>query len=68
MLTAPLHSSFVVAIRTNVQYLDMTILTSIVLLGHMTPLFRAQLKQHYFKKTATLLGIFLKPKWKFVGQ
>ena len=30
MLTAPLHSSFVVAIRTNVQYLDMTIL---VILG-----------------------------------
>ena len=32
MLTAPLHSSFVVAIRTNVKYLDMTLLTSILFL------------------------------------
>lgn len=40
MLTAPLHSTLVVAIRTNVKYLNMTLLTSILLLGHLTLLFR----------------------------
>ena len=54
MLTALMNSSFVVAIQTNVQYLDRTLLTSTLLLGSTSLIpcciVSHQLKQHSSRK------------------
>ena len=59
MLTAPLHSSFVVAIRTNVQYLDMTLLTSIFLVGP-TSLIQCYILSHQLQKHSSRKGYFIR--------
>jgi hypothetical protein len=56
MLTARLHSSFVVAIRTNVQYLDMTLLTSIVPLCS-TSLILCYIVSHQLKQHSSIKGL-----------
>lgn len=57
MLTAPLHSSFVVAIRAKVQYPVLTLLNSILLLGHLKSLVPCYIVSHQLKQHNTRKGL-----------